>query len=408
MIYNNGINRCTIFNKPFEKCGKEDKIKKILEIPKLMGFFMYQFPKKDQINNNQTNYESKEFYKLYLDEINELKRIIQDLNQSNDLIQISFPDEATDTLTKACSFCEIARSYDFGILLMTPANTNAFLEAGMFMSLGKRVIFLNNDLYPIKPSFDTTSYFYIHYSSIDEIEMRWNKKMPNFLDELLKNYLEFEISFIHVEEINDEVHVDTDLINSYIDMLEKGEVRPSMIYGRYNAVKNECYSISLRKELNEEILDCVSKISKYFCKVISNEDKELLKIILESLEHFTKKPSLFDILKENCDLNKLIAIFEGGNRDSNLLSILFEFGYFSNIVLRIINALDEKDIKLVNELTIIVWREHLQNEKNELLKLFNKKINKYDSERDKRIMEFIEKLISNLESKRGIWATPEY
>ncbi len=210
------------------------------------------------------------------------------------------------------------------------------------------------------------------------------------------------------DEINDEVQVNMGLIKTYIDMLEKGEVHYSRFKRMYSAIKNECSSISLRKELNEEILKCVSKISTYFCKAISNEDKELLKIILKSLELFTKKSRLFEILKENCDLDKLIALFEGGNRDSNLLSILFEFGYFSDIIFKIMNALDEKDIKLVNELTLIIWREHLQNETNELLQTLNKKINEYDPERDKREIKFVEKLISNLESKRMIWTTPKY
>ncbi len=210
------------------------------------------------------------------------------------------------------------------------------------------------------------------------------------------------------EEPYREIKVDIELIKNYIEMLEKGVIPHSRFQKRYSVIKNECFRISVRRELDEKILNCVSLISEYFWSVINNKDKELLKIILESLELFAKKPKLFEILKKKCDLNKLIALFERGNRDSNLVSILFEFGYFSDIVLRIMNALEEKDIKLVNELTITVWREHLQNEKNELLKLLNKKINEYDSEKDKRITKFVEKLISNLESKRGIWTTPEY
>ena len=64
------------------------------------------------------------------------------------------------------------------------------------MSLGKRVILLNNDMYSKDAPFDVSSYFYIHYSSIDKIEERWNKKMPKFLGELLNNYLNFELDFI--------------------------------------------------------------------------------------------------------------------------------------------------------------------------------------------------------------------
>ena len=54
-------------------------------------------------------------------------------------------------------------------------------------------------------------------------------------------------------------------------MLEKGEIQPLMIYGRYKAIRNEWYGISLRRELIDQILNYILKILKYFFKVISNK-----------------------------------------------------------------------------------------------------------------------------------------
>jgi len=135
---------------------------------------MYQFPREDEHE-----------YKLEIKKINEL---IKNLNK-DPLIEIKFPSESTGLDVKTCDFCKFSRSYDFGILLASPINANAFLEAGMFLSLGKRVILLNNSNKLEKLPFDLEPFFVIWYNNLEKLEKEWSRKIPKYIQKIKKYYL---------------------------------------------------------------------------------------------------------------------------------------------------------------------------------------------------------------------------
>jgi len=173
-IYEEKLNRCPLHEEINANCMKIKSIRRFIEKPKIYGFFMYEFP-------NDNDHE-------YFMEIIKIKELIEIVNK-DPLIKIKFPSYSTGLDIKTCDFCKFARSFDFGILLLTPANPNAYLEAGMFISLGKKVVLLNNELRSKYAPFDLTPYFYIPYQNLEELEENWNKKLPKYLQNIKDFYL---------------------------------------------------------------------------------------------------------------------------------------------------------------------------------------------------------------------------
>ena len=180
-LFLKGKLRCTL-HRELENptCLELREIKRCIKTPEILGFFMYEFPKED---TKLYNYEK---YKI---EIEKIKELIKQVNKST-FFNIKIPREAIwGDNVKTCDFCRISRSYDFGILLLSPPNPNAYLEAGLFLSLGKKVFLLNNDTILKETPFDLTPFFYIHYNNIKELEENWNEKFLPILTELEKLYL---------------------------------------------------------------------------------------------------------------------------------------------------------------------------------------------------------------------------
>ena len=177
LVMQGNISRCTLHEELNTKCMKISKIQATICKPKILGFLMYQFPKK-----------SDRIPKDYKEEIDTIIELINEVNKSSNF-KIKTPSEATGIDVKTCDFCRIARSYDFGILLLSPPNPNAYLEAGMFLSLGKKVILLNNESRLSDAPFDLTPFFYINYQDVSELENNWNNKVIPFLQSLERTYL---------------------------------------------------------------------------------------------------------------------------------------------------------------------------------------------------------------------------
>ncbi len=177
LVMQGNISRCTLHEELNTKCMKISKIQATICKPKILGFLMYQFPKKND-----------KIFKDYKEEIDIIIELINEVNKSSNF-KIKTPSEATGIDVKTCDFCRIARSYDFGILLLSPPNPNAYLEAGMFLSLGKKIILLNNESRLRNAPFDLTPFFYINYQDVSELENNWNNKVIPFLQRLEKTYL---------------------------------------------------------------------------------------------------------------------------------------------------------------------------------------------------------------------------
>lgn len=180
-VYEETLKKCNMHEELSTECAKRKKIKEMIETPEIFGFFMYEFPK---LEND--NYGLFEQYKKEVQQITELI----DITNKNSIIEIKFPRETTGIDVKICSFCEISRSSDFGILLLSKLNPNAFLEAGMFLSLGKKVILLINEDLNEEVPFDLTPFFHVHYKTMKELQESWQRKVIPFLKNMMSDYFE--------------------------------------------------------------------------------------------------------------------------------------------------------------------------------------------------------------------------
>jgi len=187
IIHNKILKRCPLHQELNSTCMKLDEIVEIIRTPAIIGFFMYEFPREPE---NISNMPLKEKYMQYIKEIEKIKELIEKANK-DPYIDIRLPQQVTGLDVKTCDFCKFSRSFDFGILLLNPINPNAFLEAGMFLSLGKKVILLNNESLSRTAPFDLTPYFYIHYETLEELEINWNRKIPQYLSKIKQDYLNF-------------------------------------------------------------------------------------------------------------------------------------------------------------------------------------------------------------------------
>ncbi|MFX1294955.1 MAG: Rab family GTPase [Promethearchaeota archaeon] len=174
LIHAGELNRCPLHEEINTNCMKIEKIKGYIEDPIIYGFFMYQFPKKDE--------------KKYQLEISKIMELIHTTNM-DPFININLPSEVTSLDIKTCDFCKFARAFDFGLLVLNPVNPNAYLEAGMFLSYGKKVILLNNESRSFHAPFDLSPYFYIPYSDLEDLERNWYRKMPEYIQNIKKFYL---------------------------------------------------------------------------------------------------------------------------------------------------------------------------------------------------------------------------
>ncbi len=180
VFYEGKLNRCPLHEEVNTVCQKIDLIKEKIESNKIHGFFMYQFSKKSRWFKRPD--------KKYQKEINKIKELINEINK-DPIVNIEFLPRTTTFDVKTCEFCKIIRSSDFGLALLTPWNPNVYLEIGMFLSLGKKVIFFNNEKISKKAPFDITPYFYLPFSNLLELETNWNQNIPHFIERLKNFYL---------------------------------------------------------------------------------------------------------------------------------------------------------------------------------------------------------------------------
>jgi hypothetical protein len=216
--------------------------------------------------------------------------------------------------------------------------------------------------------------------------------------EHIRNHYEiYHESFLEEEEENNrEMNVDIEFIKNYIEMLENDEIPSSRIYEAYNAIRRQCISISHQFEFNETILRSFTDISTFFCSRLNKVDDYILNIILESLRENAEKPETLQIIKETCFKN-LVDLYENGERNHHLIFILFVCGYYSDIIKTISNAIDNKDLRLINEFAYLLKPSRIKTDRIKLLKLLNRKIDEFDSQEDKELIKITEKLIKRLE-----------
>lgn len=89
---------------------------------------------------------------------------------------------------KICKICRLVQASDFGIMVLTPENPNAYLETGMMMGMGKRNLYVasrnilkaqNKTLKDI--AFDLSDQLIIEHGDATELLQKLEKEIPPFI-----------------------------------------------------------------------------------------------------------------------------------------------------------------------------------------------------------------------------------
>ena len=104
--------------------------------------------------------------------------------------------ELPGTGVKLCKICKLTLASDFGIAALTPINPNVFMEIGMFLGLGKPLLYLVN---PAKHKsedlpFDISHEIVIEHTSQEELMNGLQREVPLFLQKV-KLYSKFQYRF---------------------------------------------------------------------------------------------------------------------------------------------------------------------------------------------------------------------
>lgn len=156
------------------KCHLSSVEKEQLEGPgKYTAFFMYQFRKNDPY----------------------LKESIERYFKSP-LATLLDASEFPGTGVKLCKICKFILASDFGIAALTPINPNVFMDVGMFLGLGKPILYLVNPdrCQPKNLPFDISHKIVIEHTSRQELSNVLQREIPFFLQKV-KLYSEFQYRF---------------------------------------------------------------------------------------------------------------------------------------------------------------------------------------------------------------------
>lgn len=94
---------------------------------------------------------------------------------------------------KICKICRLVQASDFGIMVLTPENPNAYLETGMMMGMGKRNLYIASKSFlksigkTLKEyvSFDLSDQLVILHENKDELLHELKKEVPNFIENII-------------------------------------------------------------------------------------------------------------------------------------------------------------------------------------------------------------------------------
>lgn len=181
--------------------------------------------------------------------------------------------------------------------------------------------------------------------------------------------------------------VDYDIIDNYIDKLRGtifSENDPLL-----RRIRIELVKISRNKMIDENLIPTIQKAVEFALEGITIKDEKTNKIetFLDILYLLTFTAESLEMIEELC-LESLEMLYNEGNRNNNLLKILYAIGYFGNLESAIMRAIEDKVpwflTYLKDQFCIFIYDE----EKKELLK--NRRMNIINKIYDKTVTKDFE------------------
>lgn len=202
--------------------------------------------------------------------------------------------------------------------------------------------------------------------------------------------------------------VDYDILDNHIDKLRVTIFSVNDPFLR--RVRIELAKISRNKKIDENRISTIQKAVEFALEGITIKDEKNNKIetFLDILHLLTFTAESLEMVDELCH-ESLEILYNEGNRNNDLLKILYAIGYFGDLESAIMRAIDDKVplflTYLKDQFCIFIYdeekRELLKNNRmNKINKLYDKKkeLRLETDELDKKIAEIINELIIKYEN----------
>lgn len=199
--------------------------------------------------------------------------------------------------------------------------------------------------------------------------------------------------------------VDYDILENHIDKLRGTIISVNDPFLR--RIRIELVKISRNKKIDENQRPIIQKAVKFALENVSitNEKTKKIETFLDILYLLTFTAESLEMIEELC-LESLKTLYEKGNRNYDLLRILYGIGYFGDLESAIMRAIDDKVPRfltyLKDQFCIFIYDKEKKeilnhNRKNVINKLYDKKkelrteVDELDKTLDEKINELIYK-----------------
>jgi len=130
---------------------------------------------------------------------------------------------------------------------------------------------------------------------------------------------------------------------------------------------------------------------------IQNKETEIVNKILYMLRELTFIPEIVKLIKDNC-YEYLREVYLKDNRNRNLIYILNTCGFFENIVQDIVNAIDERDIALLEVIINFDFdNPKIISKKYSIIEKLIDKKEELDIHSDNNLIQYIQQIIRKVE-----------
>ena len=216
--------------------------------------------------------------------------------------------------------------------------------------------------------------------------------------EYISNYFsEYSEEEEYESQIKREYKVDTKLINFYCKAIINDQISEKNLENTLTTLYIKSNQIHNIAQLDEEICNSIDNILILCSKLLNHEKKQISKRILEILYGLTRKVEIRKLVYDQC-YDDLVAMYQKGVIENELIYILNAFGYFKNIKSTILEAIKIKNIRLLTLLTRFFNFKSLVSERFDFILMLNSMIDSFNDAEDNQIISVINSMKEKLEN----------
>jgi len=231
-------------------------------------------------------------------------------------------------------------------------------------------------------------------------QLNANLKYENLFEVKLEKLEYSEMDDEYLDEPEEEYDpslykIDFELVNNYLEMLDKGEIAYENIRDILNSIQNQISKIRRQEVLNQDDLINIINLCEILYKFMKNNDDNMKRRVLDVLENLTESSETKEILKNIC-YEYMVELFENGKHSSDLFRILDSFGYFKDLEDLLVKAIDQEDEGLLNDIYKGINFSKFKIKRIEIIRTLNHKLTSIHQDK-RHLKDNVKKIIRKLE-----------